>query len=166
MLDEGEVKVNLVAGIIENCDCHLHQLNDVMTERMTSYKTACLIIAQKINVSACASLPPTPDEWEQVQARIERDLKNKLNDAPKDGRTYARKDGEWLDISDVSGATYEFEQKTAEDTWLVVHNLSKYPSVTVVDSGKTQVIGDVEYINKNSLVITFNAPFSGKAYLN
>jgi hypothetical protein len=28
------------------------------------------------------------------------------------------------------------------------------------------VVGDVEYIDENNLTITFNASFSGKAYIN
>jgi hypothetical protein len=49
--------------------------------------------------------------------------------------------------------------------------LDKYPSVTVVDTGFTIVYGEVQYLSKNQLEITFKegnelTAFSGEAYLN
>ena len=61
---------------------------------------------------------------------------------------------------------YIHNQMSASSTWSVQHNLNKYPSVSVVDSGNNMVVGDVEYIDENNLTITFNASFSGKAYVN
>jgi len=49
---------------------------------------------------------------------------------------------------------------------VITHNLSKFPSVTVVDSGNNIVIGDITYNDLNTLTINFTASFSGKAYLN
>ena len=63
-------------------------------------------------------------------------------------------------------ANFVFTQGIPSATWNITHNLNKFPSVTVVDSSKQIVIGDVTYTNVNSLVITFSAPFSGEAYLN
>ena len=65
-----------------------------------------------------------------------------------------------------SDKTFTFTQNAASDTWSVAHNLNKFPSVSVVDSGKSAVVGSVEYINENELTITFSAPFSGYAYMN
>ena len=61
---------------------------------------------------------------------------------------------------------YIHNQMSASSTWSVQHNLNKYASVSVVDSGNNMVVGDVEYIDENNLTITFNASFSGKAYIN
>lgn len=61
---------------------------------------------------------------------------------------------------------FEFIQASPSVTWSVNHNLNKFPSVTVVDSAGTQVIGDVHYSDKNNLTITFINQFSGKAHLN
>ena len=46
------------------------------------------------------------------------------------------------------------------------HNLNKFASVTTVDSGGSQVIGDIQHIDLNSLNITFKASFQGKIYAN
>jgi hypothetical protein len=62
--------------------------------------------------------------------------------------------------------SFVFHQNVAESLWIVPHNLSKFPSVTVVDSGGTEVEGDVSYTDPNNLQIVFSAPFTGKAYLN
>ncbi len=58
------------------------------------------------------------------------------------------------------------EQMVARDTWNINHNMSKYPSVTVVDSANSVCVGDIEYLTSNSLVIRFVGGFAGKAYLN
>jgi hypothetical protein len=57
-------------------------------------------------------------------------------------------------------------QPLAADTWQVVHNLDKRPSVTVVDSAGDTVEGDVTYLDSNRLSIHFSAAFSGSAFLN
>lgn len=59
---------------------------------------------------------------------------------------------------------FPFDMPTTEV--LCTHNLNAYPSVTVVDSAGTVVIGEVQYIDANTLVVRFLAPFSGKLYLN
>lgn len=63
-------------------------------------------------------------------------------------------------------AHFVFEQDTPSTFWLVDHALGKHPAVTVVDSAGTQVEGGVDYIDLNSLSITFGYAFSGVAYLN
>jgi hypothetical protein len=54
---------------------------------------------------------------------------------------------------------------SASDTWNIVHNLGRFPSVTCVDSAGTQFFGTVRYIDENSLEVTFSYPTDGKAYL-
>ena len=66
----------------------------------------------------------------------------------------------------VVGQTYVHKQTTSAIQWDINHNLDKYPSVTVVDSAGTQVYGDVNYVDRNHLTITFTSEFGGKAYLN
>ena len=61
---------------------------------------------------------------------------------------------------------YVHDQGQASATWSITHNLAKFPSVTVIDSGNTVVIGQVTYTNTNTLSVAFTAAFSGKAYLN
>lgn len=62
--------------------------------------------------------------------------------------------------------TFIFDMAVATSTWRIVHNLDKFPSVTVVDSSGNFIEGSVQYINNNIIEIIFNAAFTGTAYLN
>ena len=48
----------------------------------------------------------------------------------------------------------------------VTHKLGKYPAVTVINSAKDEVVGNVEYLDPNSLVVSFSASFSGSVLCN
>ena len=66
----------------------------------------------------------------------------------------------------IERSTYVYTQPTASDVWLIEHNMQRYPAVSVVDSAGTQIIGEVQYINENTIMVYFTAAFSGVAYLN
>ena len=75
--------------------------------------------------------------------------------------------GELKTISaETHAETYIHVQNPASDVWTIHHNLNNYPAVGVVDSAGNIVVGDVRYEDRNTVVITFKAAFSGKAYLN
>ena len=71
-----------------------------------------------------------------------------------------------FDITDSDDKTFVFEQVVPAATWVVTHNLNKFPSVSVVDTANTSGFGAVEYNSANQLTITFSGAFAGKAYLN
>jgi hypothetical protein len=56
-------------------------------------------------------------------------------------------------------------QGSPSASWLITHGLGGKPSVTVVDSAETVVIGEVTYISSTQVRIDFSSPFSGSAYL-
>ncbi len=62
--------------------------------------------------------------------------------------------------------TFVFTQAVPATSWTVQHNLEKFPSITVVDSGQTVVVGDYTYVDNNNVTLNFSAQFAGKAYLN
>ena len=68
--------------------------------------------------------------------------------------------------SKISDKTFLYTQKESLEVWDINHNLNKYPSVTVIDSSGSEVIGEVEYIDKNNLKISFKGGFKGTATLN
>lgn len=78
--------------------------------------------------------------------------------------------GESLTADDVKliiqSARYVHNQGVSASTWTINHNLGWYPSVTIVDQSKNVFYGDVNYINQNSLTVSFFAELSGTAYLN
>ena len=69
-------------------------------------------------------------------------------------------------FSGVKDKYYEHRQNAVSKIWKINHNLNKKPSVTVVDSAGSEVIGEVIYIDDNNLELHFSAQFSGIAYLN
>ena len=62
--------------------------------------------------------------------------------------------------------TFIFNQGVPASTWNIQHNLGKFPSITVVDTAGTVVIGQYDYVDNNNITLTFAAAFAGKAYLN
>ena len=62
--------------------------------------------------------------------------------------------------------TYIYEQVTPASTWVIAHNLDKYPSVTIVDNYNRQFEGHVEYTDSNTITVALSATITGKAYLN
>lgn len=66
----------------------------------------------------------------------------------------------------VSDKHFVFEQGIASDTWVIEHNLGKYPSVSLVDSAGTQFDADVEYNDENTCTVRMNGATTGKAFLN
>ncbi len=69
---------------------------------------------------------------------------------------------QWLRVSN----SYTHTEQASGYTWAINHNLGKYPSVFVVDTGGNWVIGDVQYLNENQIIVRFTYEFSGVAYLN
>ena len=74
--------------------------------------------------------------------------------------------------SNQGAPTFVFTQTAPAVAWgagtppVVTHNLGKFPSITVIDTGNTVVQGQYTYINNNTVALAFSAPFAGKAYLN
>ena len=61
---------------------------------------------------------------------------------------------------------FAYEQAQPSDTWTIQHNLHKYPSVSIVDTAGSAFLGEVRYIDENSLTVSFAAAVAGYAYLN
>ena len=71
----------------------------------------------------------------------------------------------------IGDITFTHNQNSSSNTWVITHNLHRFPSVTVVDSGNSIVQGTVTYNSNKKLTITFfqksvALAFQGKAYLN
>jgi hypothetical protein len=68
--------------------------------------------------------------------------------------------------SGLADKTFEYTQVAPSATWNIQHNLGKFPSITVIDTLDTVVVGQYTYIDNNNVTLTFSAGFAGKAYLN
>lgn len=50
--------------------------------------------------------------------------------------------------------------------WNIEHNLGKNPSVRIEDTTGADIIGEIDYINNNTIRIQFAVSVAGTAYLN
>lgn len=66
----------------------------------------------------------------------------------------------------VGTGYYVYDQIVSSEVWTIVHNLGYFPSVNVVDTANTVVLGSIEYVDVNTVRVRFSAPFSGTAYLS
>jgi hypothetical protein len=76
--------------------------------------------------------------------------------------------GEWSGVPFFSAnftTRHVHTQSAASATWTITHNLGGRPSVTVVDSAGTVVVGEVRYDSNTVVTVLFTTPFSGYAYL-
>lgn len=69
-----------------------------------------------------------------------------------------------LDASVLGGALfYVHTQGTPSDTWNIVHNLGRHPSVAVVDSAGEQWLVTPRHLSLNECVLEMRVSFSGTA---
>lgn len=132
---------------------------------------------EKADKSSLEEVNKSIDETNKKQSKIEKTLDRigfmggvsgtgSIPDGGKKGQVLIKK-------SDADGSygwgytqTYIHEQGIASDEWVIQHNLGKFPSVTVVDSGNNVIVPDVQYINKNKCIVRMNGASKGRAYLN
>jgi len=62
--------------------------------------------------------------------------------------------------------SYVHTQNSPSAVWTISHDLSKYPSVVLVDTEDNVIYGEVNYESNNTIIITLSAAISGKAFLN
>lgn len=63
------------------------------------------------------------------------------------------------------GTTATYYQSVPAASATIVHNLNKFPVVTTVTLSGDIVVGDVDYVDANTVIVSFSSPFSWVAYL-
>lgn len=126
----------------------------------------------KRSINPWKTYTPVPSEFLQIEENI-----TGMNNNPP----YPGDDGYWMIYNPqtkkyekstipitVGGGdkTFVYTQAAASNKWYIQHDLNKYPSVTVVDTGDNVIVGQVEYTDLDNCICTFTSAFSGKAYLN
>ena len=69
-------------------------------------------------------------------------------------------------LDTVKDKTGTFENTTASKVWVILHNLGKKPSVTVIDNYGDVVWCDIEYTNDNTVTLRFSEETAGTVYFN
>lgn len=62
--------------------------------------------------------------------------------------------------------TFTYTPPTANATWIIVHNLNRYPGIAIVDGSNRVVYADITYLDANTIQASFAFATSGTAYLN
>lgn len=70
------------------------------------------------------------------------------------------------DIGGITTGVYTHIQYNPLKEWPVNHGLDGYPAVVVVDSAGSVIFGDIQYIDRNNVLLKHSAAFAGKAYFN
>jgi hypothetical protein len=61
---------------------------------------------------------------------------------------------------------YRHTQLAPSRVWEVIHNLNKFPSVTLSDFDGNEYESDIKHIDRNNTLLTFSEAFAGYADLN
>ena len=113
-------------------------------------------------------------EADRVQAendRKEAESQREENEANR-GLAEIRRDGKIEEFNReleifqkyVTQVTYEIEEP--QDTWVIQHDLGKYPSVITFSEDGEIVHGHVVYEDANSIRVTFSESIKGRALIN
>lgn len=62
--------------------------------------------------------------------------------------------------------TFVYPEGAPNTVWKILHELKRYPSVTVLDTAGDEVQGITVYNSNEELTITFSAAVTGEALLN
>lgn len=65
----------------------------------------------------------------------------------------------------VEAYAQTFIQSSPASNWIIVHNFSRTPNITVYDNTGREVFPDITLINSYTIQITFSAIMDGKAIL-
>jgi hypothetical protein len=69
--------------------------------------------------------------------------------------------------TNIEATGYVHIQAAASTVWTIINPLGFCPNVTIVDQNEQRISGQVNYDTTCTVItITFNAPFSGKAFLS
>lgn len=62
--------------------------------------------------------------------------------------------------------TMTYSPPEAMECWQIVHNMNRYPNVSVMDSEGEMMLAQIHYIDNNTVCVYFARPTTGTAYLS
>ncbi len=74
--------------------------------------------------------------------------------------------GEFDYVNSVSDSSFVHQQSVASTEWTVNHNLGTRCSIQVVDDTAHEIIADIQWIDNNTVKVSFNTPTTGYVYCN
>jgi hypothetical protein len=84
----------------------------------------------------------------KVELRVTKDTLNRLKD-----------------LATAASANYTHDQAVGSLVWNIVHNLNKFPHVTLLDQNGNIMVAHLEYVSANEINAYFSASMAGTAYV-
>ncbi len=73
---------------------------------------------------------------------------------------------QYLEEHGITSPGYLYDRNSiVASTWIIDHNLNKYPQVTLIDDEGNLFDADILYNSLNQVTVVFSEPTSGKAVL-
>jgi len=69
-------------------------------------------------------------------------------------------------MAEITDKSFIHKQTAPLAQWVILHELEKYPSVSVVDAFKNKIDSEIIYTNINTVTVNLAKAASGYAYLN
>lgn len=63
----------------------------------------------------------------------------------------------------TSAATYQHNQASPADTWVINHNMGYRPSISIFSMGGMQMLANVQHVSENQARVYFDNPTAGYA---
>jgi len=65
---------------------------------------------------------------------------------------------------DITGTLFVYVQSEPSKIWYINHNLNTYPDITIISDGKEVIYANIQYVDYNNAIVTFNEAITGSAY--
>jgi hypothetical protein len=115
-----------------------------------------------VKPGTCSTFICHHDEWVLVVT----DAINVKYDNAVSGLTATTAQGAIDELQAIKATYYRHVQSAAATVWTVNHNLGKLIcNVTAKDSSDSEIYGRVDFVDVNTLTITFSAATGGEAYV-
>jgi hypothetical protein len=115
-----------------------------------------------VKPGTCSTFICHHDEWVLVVT----DAINVKYDNAASGLTATTAQGAIDELQAIKATYYRHVQSAAATVWTVNHNLGKLIcNVTAKDSSGSEIYGQVDFVDVNTLTITFSAATGGEAYV-
>jgi hypothetical protein len=115
-----------------------------------------------VKPGTCSTFICHHDEWVLVVT----DAINVKYDNAVSGLTATTAQGAIDELQAIKATYYRHVQSAAATVWTVNHNLGKLIcNVTAKDSSGSEIYGQVDFVDVNTLTITFSAATGGEAYV-
>lgn len=116
-----------------------------------------------VKPGTCSTFICHHDEWVLVVT----DAINVKYDNAASGLTATTAQGAIDELQAIKATYYRHVQSAAATVWTVNHNLGKLIcNVTAKDSSGSEIYGQVDFVDVNTLTITFSAATGGEAYVS